>query len=479
MAKKLTGKKNLFATISKVEKQEDGTLKVFGIASTANKDSDGETVTADCMKNAIPDYMKFGAVREMHQPMAAGTAISAEVNDAGETEFAALVVDPIAITKVETGVYKGFSIGGKVTERDPLDKSIIKGLNLIEVSLVDRPANPDAVITMYKAAKTQEDEVEELAELLDNGDFTPGQLLELAHAAKAAQAAPAPTEPAAAATPTPLPPTGERESEEDTAAKAASSDTIQKSMWDVGRFAELLQGFAYLAACSEEEMQWEGDGSAVPEALRQWLAQGVEIFKAMANEEANEMMQWLGAMVVKPDVLEAAAKCNLVKGTDTIAKAGAKFSKATKAALRKVHDACKAADVCLTELAYEASEDMDEDDAGKAADTNSDTDGISKTEVVLNAEGFEDLINKALAPVQEQLTKVMKENETLKAQVTDMGKRAAPGKALLKHMAITKSEDTVVDEHQPAAVVPPEGTPERAQYEMKKALGQGGLRFVG
>ena len=137
-------KKRLYAEINKVEDQDDGTIKVYGIASTGSVDSDGETITADCMRAAIPDYMKFGAVREMHQPSAAGTALSAEVNADGVTEFSALVVDPVAIIKVRTGVYKGFSVGGKVTERDLMDKKIIKGLNLFEVSLVDRPANPDA-----------------------------------------------------------------------------------------------------------------------------------------------------------------------------------------------------------------------------------------------------------------------------------------------------------------------------------------------
>ena len=103
------------------------------------------------MAAAIPDYMKFGAVREMHGKSAAGTALDAKVEKDGRTSFSALIVDPIAIKKVETGTYKGFSIGGRVTSRDATDNSIITGLNLIEVSLVDRPANPEALITMYKA----------------------------------------------------------------------------------------------------------------------------------------------------------------------------------------------------------------------------------------------------------------------------------------------------------------------------------------
>ena len=150
----------LYAAISKTESQDDGTVKVWGYASSQAVDSDGEVITADAMKAAIPDYMKFGAVREMHGSNAAGTAIEIAVEDDGRTFFGAHIVDPIAVTKVRAGVYKGFSIGGKVTARDDLNKSVIKGLNLTEISLVDRPANPDATFTCYKAdgAKPESDE---------------------------------------------------------------------------------------------------------------------------------------------------------------------------------------------------------------------------------------------------------------------------------------------------------------------------------
>ncbi len=108
------------------------------------------------MKAAIPDYMKFGAEREMHGSNAAGTAIEINVEDDGRTFFVAHIVDPVAVTKVKTGVYKGFSIGGSVTAHDELNKSQITGLKLTEISLVDRPANPDAVFTCFKADKGAE-----------------------------------------------------------------------------------------------------------------------------------------------------------------------------------------------------------------------------------------------------------------------------------------------------------------------------------
>jgi hypothetical protein len=77
--------------------------------------------------------------------------VEAEVDDHGITQICAHVVDPLAITKVRAGVYAGFSIGGKVLKRDTADRSVITALKLVEISLVDSPCNPDAVINMWKA----------------------------------------------------------------------------------------------------------------------------------------------------------------------------------------------------------------------------------------------------------------------------------------------------------------------------------------
>ena len=166
----------LYAEIAKMEAQDDGTVKVWGYASSEAVDSDGEIIAAEAMKAAIPDYMKFGAVREMHGSNAAGTAIEINVEDDGRTFFGAHIVDPVAVTKVKTGVYKGFSIGGSVTARDELNKSQITGLKLTEISLVDRPANPDAVFTCFKADKPKDEEEADKDEddkSTDKADETP------------------------------------------------------------------------------------------------------------------------------------------------------------------------------------------------------------------------------------------------------------------------------------------------------------------
>lgn len=143
----------LYGEFSKVEDQPDGTIVVHGIASSESVDSDGEVITSEAMKAALPGYMKFPAIREMHQPKAAGTALSVHVGRDGLTHLEAHIVDKEAVLKVRTKVYRGFSVGGRVPAggRDEKNPLKIKAVELVEISLVDRPANPDAVIQVWKA----------------------------------------------------------------------------------------------------------------------------------------------------------------------------------------------------------------------------------------------------------------------------------------------------------------------------------------
>jgi hypothetical protein len=142
----------LYGAIQKVEPQDDGTVRVYGIATSEALDEQGEIVRADAIRAAIPDYMRFPALREMHQLSAAGTTLEAEVGDDGTTRIVAHVVDPVAVAKVRNQVYRGFSIGGRVTQREAGNPNTVTGLVLNEISLVDRPANPEAIFDCWKAA---------------------------------------------------------------------------------------------------------------------------------------------------------------------------------------------------------------------------------------------------------------------------------------------------------------------------------------
>lgn len=453
--------KRVYADIAKMEAQEDGTLKVWGYASTGAEDLDGEVILPEAMKAALPDYMKWGAVREMHGNSAAGTAIEAEVQDDGKTWFGAHVVDPVAVKKVETGVYKGFSIGGKVTERDTMKKSTIKGINLIEVSLVDRPCNPEAVFVLNKAARTQEDDVEELAELLDAGTVTPAQLLALA---KSAGTTGTTDDQQVVPVVTPLKGGGDtQELPADDAAKnaapsepAAPATEVQKGMYTVSDLGAMLSQLAWMCEDSIWEQQVEGDDSAIPASLQDWLKTGIGIFQAMAKEELDELMGRVTALTEPAKAAKAAAAGEL-------AKAGAKFSKDTKAKLGALHDAVKTANDHLNNLGYQD----DDSDAGKAAGVPADTNGISNDDAIAKA------VASAVAPLNDDLAKARKEAEDLKTELEKLKAQPAPGRAFLKAVTIQKAQDTATapdDTVTKTESVPPEGTPERAAYEMAKAL---------
>src|SRR5712692_8032478 len=132
--------------IAKVDAEQ---RMVWGYASTEAKDDQGETVSREALAAALDDYMRFANIREMHQPSAVGVAKEAAVDDKG-LYLGAKIVDGDAWQKVVEGVYKGFSIGGKVTARDPADRRLITALRLTEISVVDRPANPEAVFDCWK-----------------------------------------------------------------------------------------------------------------------------------------------------------------------------------------------------------------------------------------------------------------------------------------------------------------------------------------
>ncbi|SRR5579875_1431762 len=137
----------IFVPLAKFDEEQ---RLAIGYASTPALDSQGEIVRREAVEAALPDYMRFANIREMHRPSAVGVAQEADV-DAKGLRIAAKVVDDDAWEKVKQGVYKGFSIGGRVTSRDPDDRRVITGIELTEISLVDRPANPEAVIDVFKA----------------------------------------------------------------------------------------------------------------------------------------------------------------------------------------------------------------------------------------------------------------------------------------------------------------------------------------
>lgn len=141
----------LYGQFEKCTGGDDGTLLVAGYASTSALDGAGDIVEPEAMAKALDAWKRWGNIREMHQLSAVGTAPVAEMREGGMW-IEARIVDPLAIIKCNTGVYKGFSIAGKALARNPTDRRRITKVALSEISIVDRPENPETTFSIMKAS---------------------------------------------------------------------------------------------------------------------------------------------------------------------------------------------------------------------------------------------------------------------------------------------------------------------------------------
>ena len=144
---------------SKVDKER---RIVSGFATLDNVDRQSDIVTSEA---SVKAFSKFrGNIREMHQPLAVGKMVAFKEDryfDPEAKKFYSGVYVSAYVSKgaqntwekVLDGTLSGFSIGGKMNKYDDaydetLDKTvrIIKEYDLVELSLVDTPANQFANI---------------------------------------------------------------------------------------------------------------------------------------------------------------------------------------------------------------------------------------------------------------------------------------------------------------------------------------------
>ena len=145
--------------LTKVDKER---RIVSGFASLDNVDKQDDIVTAEASMEAFAKFR--GNIREMHQPVAVGKMVSFKADkyfDPNTKKFYNGVFVSAYVSKgaqdtwekVLDGTLTGFSIGGRMNKWDDAydeksDKSIrvIKEYDLVELSLVDSPANQFANI---------------------------------------------------------------------------------------------------------------------------------------------------------------------------------------------------------------------------------------------------------------------------------------------------------------------------------------------
>lgn len=164
---------------SKVDKER---RIVSGFATLDNVDRQNDIVTTDASLKAFAKFR--GNIREMHQPISVGKMVNFKEEkyfDPETKKFYSGVYVSAYISKgaqdtwekVVDGTLSGFSIGGRMNKYDDAyddkaDKTIriIKDYDLIELSLVDNPANQFANIMSIEKNSSGETVVKgELADL--------------------------------------------------------------------------------------------------------------------------------------------------------------------------------------------------------------------------------------------------------------------------------------------------------------------------
>ena len=150
------------ASIEKWEDGPDGTLYVYGKATTPDVDTDEQVVWPSWSGPALKTWLDTApALRVQHngQRDPAGSGVKVEIDRDGDGAhwLKAAVDEPVAQRLVKKGHLRAFSIGisRPVIERDVSGKArggIIKGGSIMEVSLVDSPANRSCFLEIAKAA---------------------------------------------------------------------------------------------------------------------------------------------------------------------------------------------------------------------------------------------------------------------------------------------------------------------------------------
>lgn len=155
-----------FCEISRID-EDKRIIECYGTRGDV-KDTFGTIIDLTSAAACMADYMDFPALRSMHNPVAAGSTISYEVDDKGVL-ITAKVVDDAEWNKVKEGVYRGLSVGGKqdytvragknigrIKSENWKEDDVIHLKSITEFSLVDSPSNRGCGDLVYRISNKEE-----------------------------------------------------------------------------------------------------------------------------------------------------------------------------------------------------------------------------------------------------------------------------------------------------------------------------------
>lgn len=144
--------------LQKWQKLDDGGLSFEACFSSDKVDKQGEVIPQPVTQAAVERWAAKN-LREMHKDEAVGKALDFNYAEDGTSWLKGFVTSgaPLTVKKVEDGVLQMLSVGGTVKKqhkevRNGRTVTVIDDFDLHEISLVDAGANPDAWISIAKAA---------------------------------------------------------------------------------------------------------------------------------------------------------------------------------------------------------------------------------------------------------------------------------------------------------------------------------------
>jgi hypothetical protein len=141
--------------ITKTERAGDGSLLVHGRATDGTLDLDEQIVDPAFARKALKEWFDdWGNVRQMHSGSLPPAGVGIELDDRDDGQYlTSKVYEAGAIKQVEEGGYKAYSVGIArpriVRDAAAPGGRIVDGI-VVEVSLVDRPANPQCKFAITK-----------------------------------------------------------------------------------------------------------------------------------------------------------------------------------------------------------------------------------------------------------------------------------------------------------------------------------------
>jgi hypothetical protein len=239
------------------------------------------------------DGQSFGNVREQHDPKKAAGKLTAPLVQGntpdGKPGFyvRGVAVDPVSKQKLADRVLCALSIGGEYVEKKPADEVAKGAIRYVadpaEVSLVDAPCMPSAMITVVKA-----DGSETIAKAVG---FTPSQFWscragnEHGHVTKAdAKACDGSAQPN----------------------KANAGEELRKSLYGVSELIALISHLRCITSDAEWDATWrEIEGKANdPTIVAQLKEITTKVFDVLEAMLATERAELEGAMEAETETLE-------------------------------------------------------------------------------------------------------------------------------------------------------------------------------